>query len=956
MKLHLQNVWWRMVCVALITMAAVAVSIEVRASGSAETDPLSLSNPARHNDVRSPDGISEQAWGKIVRQIKADRYNISIAPSPAGSEETIDPLVTAGEIKLTASPAAAYDNFGVSVAISGDTVVVGADGNEDAGSYSGSAYIFSRNFGGADNWGQVKKLTRSDASSWDYFGHSVAISGDTVVVGAYYKGSYSGSAYIFSRNRDGVDNWGEVKKLTASDAAEGDHFGVSVAISGDTVVVGADGNDDAGTSSGSAYIFSRNRDGVDNWGEVKKLTASDAAEGDHFGVSVAISGDTVVVGAHGNDDAGTNSGSAYIFSRNSGGADNWGEVKKLTASDAAEGDLFGYSVAISGDTVVVGAYFSDDAGSESGSAYIFSRNSGGADNWGQVKKLTRSDAEAGDWFGHSVAISGDTVVVGAPYNNGAVSRSGSAYMFSRNFEGADNWGQVKKLIASDTAEYDHFGDSVAISGDSVLVGAYGNDDAGAASGAAYLYTLAYGQWTQQKKQSAASAEFGWSLDINEDMLAVGAPDDGTNGAVYLFYRNNASGADTWEQKHKINGYAAGEQFGFSVALGGDKLVVGAPYNAVVEGKDGAAYVFYRNFPGLDSWGQKRKLTGSDGGGLFGWAVSLSGDKVAVGAPSNWYFAGSAYLFYRNNTSGADTWEEVRRINASDPWALSQFGYTISLSGDTLAVGAPFHDSQKGAVYIFPRNFGGTDNWGQVQKKMAGDAAEEDHFGYGLSLNHDQLVVGAPDEDSQGADSGAVYVFYRNSGSTADSWGQAKKKLLPGDVEGHQFGWSVKNNSDAALVGAKGGGAAYLLERNEGGGDQWGIARKFTPADSAVNFGFSLAMDGNVIAIGADSAAYIFQRNILASVYYVDLSGLCNGYTPCYFTIQAAVVSAGSGVTIKIRQGTYTESITLNESKTVTLQGGWDTVFQNQTGTTTLRQAPKAPQGSLTLQMLNIKPQ
>jgi hypothetical protein len=842
MKLYPKNVWWRMVCVGLIMMAAVAVSIEVRASGSAETDPLSLSNPARHNDAKPPDGISEDAWGKIVRQIKADRYNISKAPSSADSGETIEPLLTAGEIKLT-----------------------------------------------------------------------------------------------------------------ASDAAEGDLFAYSVAISGDTVVVGAWGNDDAGADSGSAYIFSRNYLGADNWGQVKKLTASHAGAGDHFGCSVAISGDTVVVGAYYNDDAGASSGSAYIFSRNFGGADNWGEVKKLTASDAAERDLFGYSVAISGDTVVVGAYYNDDAGSNSGSAYIFSRNFNGADNWGEVKKLTAFHAGAGDFFGCSVAISGDTVVVGAYYNDDAGSNSGSAYIFSRNFNGADNWGEVKKLTASEAAEGDYFGCSVAISGDTVVVGAYYNDDAGSNSGSAYLYTLAYGQWAQQKKQSAASAEFGWSLDINEDMLVVGAPDDGTNGAVYLFYRNNASGADTWEQKHKINGLAAGEKFGFSVALGGDKLVVGAPYNAVVEGKDGAAYVFYRNFGGLDSWGQKRKLTGSDGGGLFGWTVSLNGDKVAIGAPSNWYFSGSAYLFYRNK-DGEDMWGEVRRINASDPWALSQFGYTISLSGDTLAVGAPFHDSQKGAVYIFPRNFGGADNWGQVKKKMAGDAAEEDHFGYGLSLNNDQLVVGAPDEDSQGADSGAVYVFYRNYGSTADSWGQAKKKLLTGDVEGHQFGWSVRNNSDAALVGAKGGGAAYLLERNQGGGDLWGIVRKFTPAGNAANFGFSLAMDGNIIAIGADSAAYIFQRNILASVYYVDTSGLCNGYTPCYSTIQAAVVSAGSGVTIKIRQGTYTESITLNESKSLILQGGWDTLFKNQTGTTTLRQAPKAPQGSLTLQMLNIKPQ
>ena len=1133
MKLHPQNVWWRVVCVALITMAAFAVSIEIRAAGSPEADAPSPSNPARNNDKKPPAGISENAWAKIVRQIKADRYNISKAPSTAGSDEryhavnpanrlrvsfdqqgvevrplseedvwslnmrlvaygyegalkeslatdlkvasnelqyihgrvtewyrndergleqgftvekdegkrqgdnltvvlrasgsiapkatsngdsiafydkagrmvlrygsllamdaqgktlpvkldlvltdglnpeneirisvdttgacypiTIDPLFTAGEKKLTASDAAAGDYFGRSVAISGDTVVVGAQNNDDAGTDSGSAYIFSRNTGGADNWGQVKKLTASDAAAGDWFGRSVAISGDTVVLGADGNddaGASSGSAYIFSRNFGGADFWGQVKKITASDAAAGDWFGLSLAISGDTVVVGAYGNDDAGAFSGSAYIFSRNFGGADNWGQVKKLTASDAATYDFFGLSVAISGDTVVVGAYGNDDAGAFSGSAYIFSRNFGGADNWGQVKKLTASDAAAGDWFGFSLAISGDTVVVGAYGNDDAGASSGSAYIFSRNFGGADNWGQVKKLTASDAATYDFFGLSVAISGDTVVVGADSNDDAGTDSGSAYIFSRNFGGADNWGQVKKLTASDATGWEHFGRSVAISGDTVVVGAEEKDNAGSA----YIFTLTHGQWSQEKRQNAASATFGSSLAVNQDVLAVGAPQDGTNGAVYLFYRNSVSGPDTWEQKLKINGYMSGEQFGFSVALGGDKLVVGAPYYAN-GGKEGAAYVFYRNLGGPDSWGKIQTLTASsDGGGLFGWTVSLSGDKVAIGAPSNWYFAGSAYLFYRNQ-GGLDMWGEVRRINASDPWLLNQFGYTVSLNGDTLVIGAPFHDSDKGAVYIFSRNQGAApdnaDNWGQTQKRMANHAETGDHFGYGLSLNGDQLVVGAPDEDSQGESAGAVYVFYRNYGGTADNWGQVKKTLVTGGAAGNKFGWSVSGDSDAALVGANGGGAAYLLERNTGGGDQWGSITKFTPSDAATSFGLSLAMNGNIMAIGADSAAYLFQRYITPSVFYVDPSGLCNGYTPCYSTIQAAIVSAGSETIIKIRQGTYTESITLNESKAVALQGGWNTSFENQTGTTMLRQAPKAPQGSLSLQMLSIKPQ
>jgi hypothetical protein len=167
-----------------------------------------------------------------------------------------------------------------------------------------------------------------------------------------------------------IDPFIERKKLLASDGAAGDKFGNKVSISGDTAIVGAFFDDDNGSESGSAYIFSRNQGGADNWGEVKKLIASDGAAGARFGASVSISGDTAIVEASRNDDNG-GYGSAYIFSRNQGGADNWGEVKKLTASDGSVDDYFGWSVSISGDTVIVSAFYDDDNGENSGSAYIY---------------------------------------------------------------------------------------------------------------------------------------------------------------------------------------------------------------------------------------------------------------------------------------------------------------------------------------------------------------------------------------------------------------------------------------------------------------------------------------------------------------------------------------------------------------------------------------------------------
>jgi len=193
------------------------------------------------------------------------------------------------------------------------------------------------------------------------------------------------------------------------------------------------------------------------------LTASDSDAGDWFGSSISIDGDTVVVGAHRDDDADpgnpdANSGSAYVFERDEGGADNWGEVKKLTASDGAEKDIFGFSVAISGASVIAGAYRDDDSGDKSGSAYVFDRDEGGADNWGEVKKLTAGDAAAEDEFGHSVAISGKAAVIGARNNDDAGDKSGSAYVFGVN-QSLDQFAclEAKKLYTPRRYKYKKFG-------------------------------------------------------------------------------------------------------------------------------------------------------------------------------------------------------------------------------------------------------------------------------------------------------------------------------------------------------------------------------------------------------------------------------------------------------------------------------------------------------------------
>jgi len=360
--------------------------------------------------------------------------------------------------KLTDDDGAARDYFGNSVAISGNTAIVGAVEDDDNGDRSGSAYLFDVASGV-----QLAKLTAVDGAAMDLFGGSVAVSGNTAILGAQGdddNGHQSGSAYLFDA-ASGL----QLAKLIAADGSRHDFFGYSVAVSGNTAIVGAHGDDDNGSRSGSAYLFD-----ITSGLQLAKLTADDGAAYDEFGWSVGISGNTAIVGQYYDDHQG-GSGSAYLFDVASGR-----QVAKLTADDGAEDDLFGQSVAISGNTAIVGAYLDDDNGYNSGSAYLFDVASGR-----QLAKLTAADGAARDWFGYSVAVAGNTAIVGA---YGDDNKAGSAYLFD-----VTSGLQLAKLTAADGAVDDRFGDCVAISGNTAIVGAPYDADNGSMSGSAYLFVI-----------------------------------------------------------------------------------------------------------------------------------------------------------------------------------------------------------------------------------------------------------------------------------------------------------------------------------------------------------------------------------------------------------------------------------------------------------------------------------
>jgi len=404
--------------------------------------------------------------------------------------------------RLLPSKVAPGDRFGYSVALSagGNTAIVGANHDDNSGGVdAGSAYVFKRNAIG--NWTQQARLQATDAAAYDNFGYSVAISsdGNTALVGSNYDdnsgGAAAGSAYVFTRNTAGA--WSQQSRLQALDAAGSDFFGDSVMLSadGNTALVGAGCDDNnGGTDAGSAYVFTRNAN--DNWSQQTQLKASDAAADDYFGASAALSsdGNTALVGASGDDNSGGGSaGSAYVFTRSDA---TWSEQTRLQASDAAVLDQFGGSVALSadGNTALIGAHYDDNnGGTDAGSVYFFDRNNG---SWSQPRRLQASDATAYDEFGYSVAISadGNTALVGATHHDhSGIANAGSAYVFAR--DGID-WTQQTKLQTVATAS-DSFGRSVALNSNGIaaLVGARCGGTSGCSdAGSVHAYRLNAASW------------------------------------------------------------------------------------------------------------------------------------------------------------------------------------------------------------------------------------------------------------------------------------------------------------------------------------------------------------------------------------------------------------------------------------------------------------------------------
>jgi hypothetical protein len=423
-----------------------------------------------------------------------------------------DPCEASESGKCTAPDASTGDRFGDAVAIDGNVAVVGAPHDDDSGSQSGSVYFF--HFDGAQ-WVPQPKVVAADGLAEDFCGQSVDIHANVAVLAAPgddHAGPESGSAYVC--RFDGA-SWGEEAKLTASDAFFFDIFGQSVSVHSNVIMVGAP---QPLSRPGAVYAYRYNSV---EWVEEDILTASDGAVDDQFGISVSVQGEIVLVGANHNDEAGDNSGAAYVFQYNSE-TGLWDEQVKLTASDALPNDGFGTSVSLSGDVALIGANNDEPGAEDSGSAYVFRFN--GADWVEEDKLVSPPDSPPSDEFGATVSLSGDLAVIGARADNGAGDFAGAAYLYQCEFDGdVWQWTLVAKLTASDGEIGDTLGRFVAIDGDTAFVGSP-QDDPG---GSTYSYEGLGGPgfdpcacpWDLDGSGDVGVADF-------LDMLAVWGPNPG----------------------------------------------------------------------------------------------------------------------------------------------------------------------------------------------------------------------------------------------------------------------------------------------------------------------------------------------------------------------------------------------------------------------------------------------
>jgi outer membrane protein assembly factor BamB len=844
------------------------------ADGTTQTSDVIASS----NITTTPGGSLLQTinYPQFLSQLSSngDRFGVSVAVSGnyaivgAYREDDADGNdsgkayifnVTTGALVWTLNNPSAYstgfdDEFGYSVAISGNYAIVSAINESDAGGYSsGKVYIYNVTTGAL-----LYTLNNPNAYSTsrnDYFGYSVAISGNYAIVGANWEGdaggAYSGKAYIFDVTT-GLLLW-TLDNPNAYGTSAGDGFGDSVAVSGNYAIVGASYEADVGgNSSGKAYIFNVTT-GALVW-TLDNPNAYSTSENDRFGWAVAISGNYAAVGAiNESDTSGIYSGKAYIYNVTTGAL--LFTLNDPNAYSTSTGDRFGYSVAISGNYAIVGAPEEADVnGIGSGKAYIYNVTTGAL-----LFTLNNPNAygtSSYDYFGNSVAVSGNYAIIGAYQEADASgSQSGKAYIYNVTtgvrYLTIDN---PNKFNANGASSY--HGRSVAISGNYAIVGAHGEDDISSPdSGKAYIYNVTTGElvWALDNPNAYSTItndNFGLSVAISGNYAAVGAinEDDASgisSGKAYIF---NVTTGQLVCTLNNPNAYSTSvfDSFSNSLAISGNYAIVTAwgEDQASTGSGSGKAYIFNVTTGQLIWTLNNPNAYSTSQDDNFGTSVAISGNYAILGAnnedAADGLQSGKAYIY--NVTTGALV-HTLNNPNAYSTGLNDNFGFSVGISGNYAIVGAFNEDDASGTtsgkVYIYNVTTGAL-LW-TLNNPTAYSTGADDNFGYSVAISGNYAIVGAGYEDDEsGTTSGKVYIYNVTTGAllytlnNPNAYGTGAGDYFgqPLAISGNYVIVSAYNEDDISGIGL---GKAYIFNVN----------KNYTYNNPIVIGGYEKLVDANI---------------------------------------------------------------------------------------------------------------
>ncbi len=707
---------------------------------------------------------------------------------------TSQPIIT-----LNAEDGMVEDKFGSSVSLAADYLLVGAPGVDAVENDTGSVYVFKEDYSQVFGpiWNQQVKLSGSDTQENDQFGHAVSMDGQRFLVGAYGHDAVAvdaGAAYVFEF--DGLE-WQQTAKLIADDGQSFDQFGWSVSLVDDRAVVGAIGHSN-GNSTGAVYVF--DFDGTE-WQQTTKLTSQDNTV-NQLSWSLSQFGNRVIAGAP--NAMSSDSGQAIIYQLDNG---LWSEETVLLSSNTQITDSdFGWSVDMKGSVAVVGTT------TGSGAAQVFKLVNG---SWELYSDLVAFNGQLNDHFGYAVGISdqfGQYIMISSPKDDEVGNDSGTVHYF----EHFSNYFETSQINAYEWTQDDQFGTTVSISGNRALVGAPKDNDFGYDSGSVYIYDFNNGKWHLTAKllpeDGLSNQLFGFSVSLSGNRALIGAQNDSEHeiysGAAYVFELVN----DKWVQTNKLKASDARFRayFGRSVSLSGSRALVGAFRDGEAGVNAGAAYVFDLV---NDKWLETDKLIASSTniGDYFGGSVSLDNDQALIGArfdESNGDDSGSAYVF----TFSQGIWSEADHLTPFDIQVGDEFGGSVDIKGNRILVGAPdegVFGNSTGAAYIF--EFDGL-GWHEVKKLVPLDGDNQDKFGCSVSLGEELAFVGSCENNENGNDSGATYVYTRD----VSDWELVEKLVAADTGSSDQFGFSVSGFGNQFITGAKehdghteSSGAAYF---------------------------------------------------------------------------------------------------------------------------------------------------